>query len=264
MRITHIESKPFRRLRFINAGKRGKRESAALPISMGRVDELPDGLDALVVASDLQGVCPLGNGETELLGVALANELVALSEEGLLPYPERTGVVLAGDLYAAPAGNVRGATGDVREVWERFADSHRWVLGVQGNHDTYGTQRDEAHLSSREGIHLLDAELASVDSIQWGGVGRIIGDPKKIGRRSEADFLAALDLVLEDTPDVLVLHQGPRGGSGQRGCDLVRARVDQAKPPLVIAGHVHWASPLAELPSGTQLLNVDGRVVIFR
>ncbi|OMD52333.1 hypothetical protein BSK56_02660 [Paenibacillus borealis] len=29
------------------------------------------------------------------------------------------------------------------------------------------------------------------------------------------------------------------------------------------SGHVHWDQPLAELDNGTQILNTDGRVLLF-
>ncbi len=108
-------------------------ESVELPLLEGEVDVLPSGLDALILTGDLQGIAPSwSTGSTGLLGVRLAEELVELSEQGVLPYPERTGVVLAGDLYSAPGANIRGASGDVRAVWEAFADAFRWVAGVQG------------------------------------------------------------------------------------------------------------------------------------
>ena len=134
MRIVELRSRPVHRFRYASAGRRGKVESSELAFLMGRSEGLPSGLDALVLTSDLQGVAPSWRqgGESALLGQLVVEELLQLAEAGALPYPERTGVVLAGDLYSAPGGDVRGATGDVRAVWEAFADALRWVAGVRG------------------------------------------------------------------------------------------------------------------------------------
>jgi Icc protein len=101
----------------------------------GRVDGLPDGLEAVVLASDLQGRALADPHASEdvplrLLGEAVADELHTLAELEEIPPPERMGVALAGDLYAAPDARKRGATGDVRSVWRAFARrGFRWVVG---------------------------------------------------------------------------------------------------------------------------------------
>ena len=48
------------------------------------------------------------------------------------------GVLLAGDLYTVPALDRRGGSGDVTAVWRAFGDEFSWVVGVAGNHDTFG------------------------------------------------------------------------------------------------------------------------------
>ena len=60
------------------------------------------------------------------------------------------------------------------------------------------------------------------------------------------------------------MHDGPSGGAGQLGWPLVRTALEQAAPTLVIRGHAFWDSPLATLKNGTQILNVDSRVVILQ
>jgi len=266
VKITDLHRDPVHRIRYTNAGKRGKTVSELLPVLVGEVEGLPEDVDALVVTSDLQGVTPSwrDGGANVLLGVALVDELLELAERGFLPYPERTGVVLAGDLYSAPAGDVRGASGDVRDVWTAFAAAFRWVIGVQGNHDRFGTERDRARLEATEGVYLLDAAVTSVDGLRAGGVGEIIGDPAKPGRRAEADFLAGLDSVVAERPDLVVLHQGPHGDDGQRGDALVRDTLRPLDESLVVCGHVHWESPLHRPARGPQVLNVDSRVVVLR
>ncbi len=265
VRIVSLDPKPAHRVRYVNAGRRGRAESVFLPILFGEVDGLPRDVDALVLASDLQGVCASwrADGGNVLLGVHLVDELLELAEAGRLPYPERTGVVLAGDLFAAPGGDVRGATGDVRPVWTAFAEAFRWVVGVQGNHDQFGTVAEAARLRATDGVHLLDGELAALDGVTFGGVGEIIGDPRKPGRKEESELLAHLALIAEERPDVIVLHQGPPGRREQRGSDPVRDAL-AGFGGLVVCGHVHWDEPLFEPASGPQVLNVDSRVVVLQ
>lgn len=265
MRIRDIDKRPFHRVRYLNAGRKGRVVSSVLEIFRARVDALPEGVDAIIVASDLQGVVPPGwrSREGALLGVELACEMRALAEDGELPYPERTGVVLAGDLYSAPAANKRGATGDVRAVWLAWAEHHRWVCGVQGNHDLFGdTKKDRVRFEQTDDVHLLDGDVRELDGIRFGGVGEIIGDPKKKGRKSEVAFLGGLERVTGAQPDILVLHQGPDASRRQRGDERVRHVLEENPPSLTICGHVHWEDPLAETPFG-QVLNVDARAVVL-
>ena len=129
-------------------------ESRALPILSGTVDALPDDLSALLIASDLQGVAPSADhgGALALLGEVLAQELRQLEDLDLIPPSRQIGVILAGDLFSAPAGDKRGATGDVRSVWSAFAREARWVAGVAGNHDLFGTGREAERLVARARI----------------------------------------------------------------------------------------------------------------
>ncbi len=263
MRIFELDRQPLHRLRFLNAAPRGGVVSEVLPIVRGRVDALPDGLDALVLTSDLQGVVRSTSGELVLLGIALAEELVRLSDDRAIPDPSATGVVLAGDLYSAPGGDVRGASGDVRDVWLAFRETHRWVVGVAGNHDRFGSEREQRGFEAEDGVHLLDGSIVELDTIRFGGVGLIIGNPDKPGRRASGDFLDTLELVLGEGPRVMVLHEGPSGDAGQRGNADIRELVEQSDAALTVCGHCHWDDPVAELAPGRQVLNVDGRAVVL-
>jgi Icc-related predicted phosphoesterase len=265
MRVLAIETAPLHRQRFVNAAPRGRGAvSAVLPIVRARVDALPASLDALVLASDLQGVVfsPRFEGQSVLLGVELAGVLFDLAEEGVLPEAASTGVILAGDLYSAPSGDLRGATGDVRDVWLTFALTHRWVAGVGGNYDLFGDPGEQRRFEASERIHLLDGSVVDLDGLRIGGVSYVMGDPNKAGRREPDDFLAALELVLEQRPDILVLHEGPSGHAQQRGNLEIRARIAARPPPLVVCGHVHWDEPLATIGT-SQVVNVDGRALVL-
>ncbi len=264
MRIIDNSFETVHQLRFLNAAKRGGVESQRLQFTTAKAEGLPDGIDALVVTSDLQGVAPSWRhgGENVLLGVQVAEELFELADAGKIPDPAQTGVVLAGDLYSAPGGDKRGATGDVRDVWLAFAAMHRWVVGVAGNHDLFGTKREETRLQETQNIELLGGTLVEKDGLLFGGVGYVIGNPEKVGRQEEGEFFAALDLVLDESPDVLILHEGPSGERDQRGNAHIRKRIEESSVKWIVCGHVHWNEPVAEL-RGSQVVNVDSRVLIL-
>ena len=264
MRILDLEREPFYAISFQNAARRGGVVSQMLPFLRGRVDALPDGLESLLVTSDLQGVaaCPGSAGEPVLLGQAVSAIYADLAREKVVAPLDKTGVLLAGDLYSAPAGDKRGASGDVRDVWLTFAAGYRWVAGVAGNHDRFGSESELEDFERQPGVHLLDSDVVELDGLRIGGVGWIPGNPAKPGRRDEEEFYAALDVVADEGPDILILHQGPNGQSDQRGDQRSRDRLEAGFSGLAICGHSHWDDPLAEI-SGAQVLNADARVVIL-
>ncbi len=56
MRILTLEPKPIAELTFLNAGRGpGQYYEDILPVELAWVDQLPDGVAAIVVTSDLQG-----------------------------------------------------------------------------------------------------------------------------------------------------------------------------------------------------------------
>ncbi|MCP3103112.1 metallophosphoesterase [Myxococcus sp. K15C18031901] len=265
MKILSLDEGPLRTWPYQSASPRGQAETVWFPLLRGTVDVLPDEVAALLVLSDLQGVAPhaLHEGAVALLGEVLADELALMAELGELPPPSNVGVVLAGDLYSSPLANVRGASGDVRSVWRAFAEHFRWVVGVAGNHDTFGGAREQERFRQRPGIHLLDGEVVDLEGLRVGGVGGIIGHPGKPGRREEEAFLQVLGGVLREDPELLVLHMGPDApDTGARGSPVIREQV-QARGALVVCGHAHWEVPLATLPGGVQVLNVDSRAVLL-
>ena len=179
---------------------------------------------------------PGPQGRSELLGVQVAAAL----EELALDRRDSAGgayrvILLAGDLYSVPAANKRGGYGDVADVWIAFVERFAWVAGVAGNHDDVS---GVAKLGAR--VHLLDGELAEPDGLRIGGVGGIIGNPRKPGRRSEADQLRAIDRAIDHGLDILILHEGPYGGDKQPGNDAIRATIEAGEVGLTICGHDHW------------------------
>ena len=258
VRIVGIDDELIREVHYLNAATRGGSEVERLPIARGALAApLADELDALIACSDLQGIVPGPQGRSELLGTQVAAVLEELADDGAIPPAARTGVILAGDLFAVPAANRRGGYGDVADVWVAFAERFAWVVGVVGNHDDVS---GVAKLAAT--VHLLDGELATPDGVRIGGVGGIIGNPRKPGRRSEVDQLRAISRAIGHGVDILVLHEGPRGDDSQPGNHAIRAAIEDAGVGLTICGHDHWRLPLAEHARG-QILNVDARVVVL-
>jgi Icc protein len=258
VRLVDPEPRPLAELAYAAARPGGGTSTARLRVVGMRCDRLPAGCDALLVASDLQGVAPSPwGGAPRLLGAAVAEYLEPWSSLGWLPPPPRLGVVLAGDLYSAPGADIRGASGDVTAVWEAFLLAGCPVVaGVLGNHDDVDDDLADPRL------HLLDGEVAAIGGVRVGGVGRVIGEPGRMGRRAEAAQLAALRAVVAAKPDVVVVHEGPAAGAGQHGSPLVTAALDDHDIPLVVCGHVHWSRPVAPRRGG-HVLNVDSRVVVL-
>ena len=252
IRIANIDPEPIAELRYLNARSGGGSEVTRLEILHASVGPLADELDAIVCCSDLQGVL-----RGELLGVAVAEQLAELAETRALPPAARTGIVLAGDLYSVPAANQRGGYGDVSAVWEAFAQRFAWVAGVAGNHDdvTYV-------VGLGDHVHLLDGQSVVIDGLRIGGVGGIIGNTQKPGRRDEDEQLERIAKVVAERCDILVLHEGPHGEGKQHGNEAIRAVIDDGEVPLTVCGHCHWKMPLAEHARG-QILNVDARVIVL-
>lgn len=267
LELVSVEDEAFAELRYLNAARGGGTVSERLPVQRGLVRGLPrgpgglggpGGLDALIATSDLQGVVRARRGApSTLLGIAVAELLEELSFDGAIPPAERTGVLLAGDLYSVPDADKRGGHGDVAAVWAAFAERFAWVAGVAGNHD------DVSRLVSDERVHLLDTDVVDKGGLRLGGVGYIAGNPEKRGRRAEDDQLERLELIAMEGVDILLCHEGPSGeGASQLGHEGIRALVERSRVPLTICGHVHWGDAVARHPRGA-ILNVDARVVVL-
>ena len=266
MRITSIDAELLAEIRYLNAGRRaGEIEHELLPVHRAMVDGLPKGTAAIVVTADLQGretFKSARGGPPRLMGEVLP----ALLKNEVFPYLELPegdiGVLLAGDFYTVPGLEKRGGTGDVRAVWDAFAKEFGWVVGVAGNHDTFGESMKRPNFSPP--VHFLDKDIVSIGGVSIGGLSGIIGNPRRPWRRTEEEYLESLVEVLCERPAITILHDGPDAPS--RGCDgipRIREIIEQFEDTLVVRGHSHWPEPLAELASGTQVLNVDARVVIL-
>jgi Icc protein len=266
MKITSIQSELIGEIPFRNAGTGGRCSFVdRLPIHHGFVDILPAGVSAIIVTADLQGRESLAISAgvpLRLLGESLPKRLAAEVLPCLDIPPGVIGVLLAGDFYTVPALDKRGGTGDVSSVWAAFANEFDWVVGVAGNHDLFGQTAAPPDFSGA--VHFLDGDRVVVDSLVIAGLSGIPGNPRRPWRRSEDDFVMMVQDLMVDPPHVLLMHDGPDWPQhGYRGLSRVREVMESSGRTLVIRGHKHWDHPLAELSNGTQVLNVDARVVIL-
>jgi len=251
-------------------GSRGIMRTA-LPVYQGTTKLLPPDLDALILTSDLQmhDRCDVPVSERVIMGHVVCHEMANMSEAGLLPPTNMTGVILAGDLYASPEMKKRGTTGDVQEVWKDFAETYRWVTGVAGNHDLF---RSAAAFGScfnkHNNAHPLHDDVVQLDGLTIAGISGVFGNPmKRPWRNDYSDFEVMLSHVLDKSPDILVLHEGPNSHDGQRrGSDFVRDLIGKHphKPALIVCGHRHWPTPLADGPAPSMILNTDASVVVLK
>ncbi|WP_334075819.1 metallophosphoesterase family protein [Paenibacillus sp. A14] len=267
LKVVCLAEEPIEQLPYTAAapGSQGV-SNEYLPVYLGEMLGLPDEVDALIVASDLQGMAghgPLEGRSSRLIGEELP-ELLALLLENCLPRfsPERVVALLCGDLYGDPGQ--RGSSGDPLPVWEAFHRQFGTVLGVAGNHDLF-TAEGSAKLEAAPGVDFYaEPKTAPHRGLVVGGLGGVTGRAGKPNRRPEADYLNALRNLLRRGPDVLLLHQGPDVPAlGLPGHPGIRRELEAAPSLLVCCGHVHWERPLAELGNGTQVINADGRVLVF-
>lgn len=261
MRLNQIDPHPLHEILFENAGPRRQGpETRTLALVRAVVETLPSNLDAILVTGDLQGLEPKesAKGIPRSLGEVLAQEMEKLGERGDVPGAPRTGVILTGDMFAGLDLHRRGASGDPSKVWNAFAQSFRWVVGVAGNHDLFPPRRVQSRNS-----RLLDGDITELDTLRIGGVSGIIGDPAKPNRHTEEDFAARLEDVCRRRPDIVVLHESPGiQEQGLVGKSSIRDVLARAGPALVACGHAYWQIPLVQL-GRVQVLNVDGRAVVL-
>jgi len=252
VKIVDIEKHPFYTLGYKSSGKGGKPQDCTLPFFKVYVDKMPEGVSSFVVASDLQG---REKGKANrLLGEVVSEELAYLSELGELP--PIAGIMLTGDLYDYPECHKRGGSGDVTSVWNAFHDDFGQVIGVHGNHDMV----DNDLLC--DDVIILDGNTHDFLGLKVGGVSGIVGSVNRNQRKTEEDFMKALQKVNKDDVDILLLHQGPDALDGRIGDPLIRQQFEQKGNALVAFGHCPWDDFYAE-QGEHQVLNVDGKVMLL-
>ena len=268
MKIERFNSTPIARIPFLNAGRRPNQFYKDSVSVFHARSQLPSNLDAIIVTADLQGRETFPNHKfgpaqgLRLLGEVLPDHLFPILHNLDVHANQRIGAILAGDFYTYPDLRGRGGTGDVTSVWQSIANEYRWVVGVAGNHDTFGKR---GQTFSQSNAHFLDGHRVDVDGLRIAGLSGVIGSPRKNFRRNHADYINELDDLLSQPTDIALMHEGPNAPHerGCRGIDDIREVIAMRSPKLVIRGHCHWPKPFVEYPSGVQVLNVDATVVII-
>ena len=251
-------------LDYVDAAPRGGIERERLDVLALAIHGLPPGLDALVACSDLQGREIVSGGTGRLLGEIVPDRLASLAASGRIPPCDRTGVLIAGDLYVVPDLSRRGGLGDVRPVWRAFAGRFRWVAGVSGNHDSFGGDDAFLEFCSLPRIYWLDGDTVTLDGLIVGGVAGIIRGDRWPQEQDEPTFTQRLGRVLALKPSLIVLHQPPDGYfADRRGHAAVTHALEHASfDGLVVAGHRHWPEIACDLGS-FQVLNAHERVLVL-
>ncbi|WP_028589170.1 metallophosphoesterase family protein [Paenibacillus massiliensis] len=249
LNIVRLSNDPLDQYPYINAGTGGTVQEAWLPILHGTVTGLPTSLDALIVASDLQGIVSRSSsGElhtnstsvTTSAGMDTQQSAEEAAVENTVHNEPSTNIfqadLLLGEvlpahirlLLAVEFPNIRperagvllcgdlyaqrgrrGASGDPLPVWLAFRQAFNWVIGVDGNHDLVSIEVAR-RLQLEEGIqHIASPSIVSADQLQIAGVGGIIGRQDKPNRMDPASYLRSVRLLLQRQPDVLLLHQSP-------------------------------------------------------
>lgn len=255
VRIVRVDDASFYTLPHRTSGPvPGKPLRHFLPFYRAYADGLPAEFRAVVLASDLQGREDGDKGR--LLGVPVAEAVQGLAERGVIPYPNA--VLLCGDLYDYPDCHKRGGTGEVSDVLHAFAAITPDVVAVLGNHDTLANPE-----ALPENVTVLDGQIETLGLLRIGGVSGIIGSPRRNQRRTDNDFLLAMERVTNQSPDVLLLHQGPDDpDSNRRGDPGIALSLATGYSGLTVFGHSHWGWPSLIPIGGGQALNTDGRVVV--
>lgn len=256
MRILSVSPTPRAAILGWQPARRGGSEAVSVPLIEGEVSSLPAGVAGMLLCSDLQSVAPSVAAGGALLpsGVALAEALPGWAEAGLIPDPERLGVILAGDLFGDDLARHRGADGPVDEVWAAFEDIAAWVVGVAGNHDRFAGRWPQG---------CLDGQVVERGGLRIGGVSWAAGRRPKRGERPLEAQLSRVEAALAEEPDLLVLHEGPPGGGrGERGLEAL-TEILCGRVELVVCGHEPWPRCLSQRDR-PQVCNPHGLALLLR
>lgn len=252
------------------SGELPRVERLVVPVQRVRATGLPAGLEGIVALSDLQGAA--GTNSAPVLPTHTALDLLErLGEIGELPPLGRMVVCLGGDHFARLALDKRGGSGDVTCVWRDAGARASAVVGVVGNHDRFEHVRADPPVFPILGrfpriassATLLDGAAVKVHDVRIAGVSGTIGDPARPFRRTEEEFLRTLRLALSETPDLLLLHQGPAPPMPDRSVSVALREACAEWPGLTIYGHDRVPDRFEEHASGAQFLNVLERVVVM-
>jgi Icc-related predicted phosphoesterase len=266
LKIDPIENYPYWIVQTGYMDEKGNREieKVNLPILLGAISDLGQDLDAIVATSDLQGIIK-DNDIEYLLGIKLP-EFLSMFIQLELPNidTKKIRVILCGDLYANL--DKRGGRGDVKDVWREFNKYFKWVIGVAGNHDDFGETKEFEAFKKEDNIYYLHGQIKEIDKIKFGGISGIIGRTDKPQRVEEKAYLITLKKLLVKQPSMILLHQSPNAldeAIEHEGNEEIRKIIEGSPSNLIFCGHSHWKKPIITFNNDTQIVNLDGRVVIL-
>lgn len=204
--------------------------------------------------ADLQGR-EADAGTNRLLGESAADELKLLQKSGELPDLDLC--LLCGDFFDYPDLRKLGGTGDVTSVLNALSTTAWQTFAVLGNHD-------EVKLGELvPDVRILDGEIASPSSMTIGGVSGVIGNPKKNQRKTDEEFLVALQIATGSAVNVLLLHQGPQEAKKFLPVsDPIDDFLQTRKELLVLFGHRPWDEPFL-VARQNLYCNVHERIMVF-
>ena len=199
-----------------------------------------------------------------MLGEVLADFLqLYMSIEFPFTDLQKVGVLLCGDLYANL--EKRGGGGDVKGVWRKFNEYFKFVVGVAGNHDAFGSKEDFETFQREEGIYFLNKKIIKVEGLTIGGVSGIIGNPAKPQRVEKEDYLKALKKILTKRPDFTLLHESPNNKNPKlEGNKKIRDLIDCSHGNTICSGHCYWKENIIKAENNNQMINVDAKCMILK
>jgi Icc-related predicted phosphoesterase len=259
-----IENYPYWIVKKGGIDKNGNQtiQEVDLPIFLGKIAHLGENLDAIIATSDLQGIVKhddkeylLGEKLPEFLSIYLELEFPKLDKN-------RIGILLCGDLYANL--EKRGVGGNVQNIWREFNKYFKWVVGVAGNHDDFGNIHEFNAFRNEQNIYYLHKDIQKIDRLNFGGISGIIGRSDKPQRVEEKEYLMSLKKMLLKQPSSILLHQSPDvKAEDLEGNEAIRKVIESSPQNLIFCGHSHWNKQLVVLENGTQIVNLDGKVLVL-
>lgn len=127
------------------------------------------------------------------------------------------------------------------------------LAGVAGNHDIFADNAAPAGV--------LDGDCVELGGFRIGGIGGIVGQPRKENRRTETQFRELLMRIVKKRPNVLVLHLPPHVDAECPGDQMISATLQELDySGLVICGHKRWSQRVRKIGRAV-CLNVCDAVV---
>lgn len=235
-----------------------------LPVFLGHISNIPSGIDSIVITADLQGR-ELYHERNLLIGEVVPHQL-----HDILTFlnidTNNSIALLAGDFYSRELMDRKGGHGNVVPVWDSFSKYFKYTIGVPGNHDLF--QQDAKLYRTflkNEKIKFLDKSDINLDGMKIGGLGGIIGNPRKPFRKTQIDYLNYLNKLLSNNLDILIMHDGPDVPDIEvEGISKVREIIEDSNCKLIIRGHKHWDNFFHQNKNGNYIINAHEKIIILK